>query len=141
MTEPITSFKNQYAFLSNFYPAIIKIKELEFKTVEHAYQYYKVDDPMGAQLIIAAPTPGIAKRLGNKYKRKNDWDSVKESTMLTLLFEKFKIPNLADRLIATRDAELIEGNVWGDKYWGVCFGKGENKLGKLLMYVRSELIS
>jgi predicted NAD-dependent protein-ADP-ribosyltransferase YbiA (DUF1768 family) len=35
--------------------------------------------------------------------------------------------------------ELIEGNWWGDTYWGVCNGVGENHLGKLLMKIRDYL--
>jgi predicted NAD-dependent protein-ADP-ribosyltransferase YbiA (DUF1768 family) len=42
-------------------------------------------------------------------------------------------------LIDTGDQELIEGNWWGDVIWGVCNGKGENHLGKILMEVRKEL--
>lgn len=38
-----------------------------------------------------------------------------------------------------RQRELIEGNTWGDTFWGVCRGKGENNLGKILMRLRSEL--
>ena len=34
---------------------------------------------------------------------------------------------------------LEEGNTWHDTYWGVCNGKGKNKLGKILMQVREEL--
>ena len=45
---------------------------------------------------------------------------------------------MASRLINTGDAILIEGNTWGDTYWGVCDGVGENRLGKLLMEVREE---
>lgn len=44
------------------------------------------------------------------------------------------------KLIKTGDAELIEGNWWGDKYWGMCNGEGMNKLGKILMQVRKECI-
>lgn len=36
-------------------------------------------------------------------------------------------------------AELIEGNTWGDRIWGVCDGVGENRLGKILMRVRAEM--
>ena len=51
--------------------------------------------------------------------------------------EKFRQnPKLAEMLLATEDAILIEGNTWGDKFWGVCNGVGENNLGKVLMYVR-----
>lgn len=48
-------------------------------------------------------------------------------------------PDLADKLVATKDAELIEGNTWGDRIWGVCDGIGENRLGKILMRVRAEM--
>jgi len=34
---------------------------------------------------------------------------------------------------------LIEGNTWGDTYWGVCRGRGSNNLGKLLMKIREVL--
>ena len=53
--------------------------------------------------------------------------------------QKFNNPELKEKLIATGDAELIEGNPWGDTFWGVCEGKGENHLGKILMKIRSEL--
>lgn len=36
-------------------------------------------------------------------------------------------------------AQLIEGNHWGDTYWGVCYGQGLNHLGKTLARVRAEL--
>ena len=49
-------------------------------------------------------------------------------------------PVLADKLLATGDTLLIEGNTWGDKFWGVDtrVGQGENHLGKILMKVRAE---
>lgn len=58
--------------------------------------------------------------------------------MYGLLIEKFYDPDLNAKLQETGDAELIEGNYWGDRFWGVCDGVGENHLGKLLMRVRSE---
>ena len=42
-------------------------------------------------------------------------------------------------LIQTGDSVLIEGNTWGDRVWGVCNGVGENRLGRILMKIRSEL--
>jgi hypothetical protein len=38
---------------------------------------------------------------------------------------------------------LVEGNRWGDQFWGVDLrtGLGENHLGKILMKVRDELRS
>jgi predicted NAD-dependent protein-ADP-ribosyltransferase YbiA (DUF1768 family) len=46
---------------------------------------------------------------------------------------------LRERLLATGEAELIEGNTWNDTFWGVCKGEGQNWLGKILMEVRKEL--
>ena len=47
--------------------------------------------------------------------------------------------DLKEKLLATGDAELIEGNTWNDTYWGVCRGKGKNHLGKIIMEVREAL--
>jgi len=46
---------------------------------------------------------------------------------------------LADALLSTGDEKLIEGNTWNDRYWGVCDGKGLNKLGGILERVRDNL--
>lgn len=43
------------------------------------------------------------------------------------------------KLLATRDRMLIEGNDWGDTFWGMVDGEGENNLGKILMRVREEI--
>lgn len=60
--------------------------------------------------------------------------------MRRLVWRKFTDdPYLAELLLATGDEELVEGNVWGDTFWGVCEGKGENWLGKILMDIRKEL--
>jgi hypothetical protein len=63
---------------------------------------------------------------------------VKLDVMLGLLRRKFTQLDLRRQLLATGDAELIEDNDWGDHFWGVCMGVGENHLGKLLMQVRGE---
>ena len=64
--------------------------------------------------------------------------------MYEILLVKFtKNVELKDKLIATGDAFLAEGNYWGDKFWGICPADGEpekdglNKLGELLMLVRT----
>lgn len=47
--------------------------------------------------------------------------------------------DLAQKLIATGNAYLEEGNQWGDKFWGTVNGTGENMLGKILMKERDIL--
>jgi predicted NAD-dependent protein-ADP-ribosyltransferase YbiA (DUF1768 family) len=65
---------------------------------------------------------------------------VKVDVMRDLIAQKFAVGSeLADRLLATGDQELVEGNTWGDTFWGVCDGVGENWLGRLLMERRAAL--
>lgn len=47
--------------------------------------------------------------------------------------------DLKAMLLATGDEGLIEGNWWGDTFWGECKGQGENHLGRILMKIRREL--
>lgn len=140
MKNTITSFTGEYAFLSNFYVLS------NGSTVEHAFQAAKTVDPEEKACILAASTPGNAKRLGRKVTLRPDWDIMKLDIMFSLLEMKFNFdPVLADKLINTGDAELVEGNTWHDTYWGVCTcskcgNQGNNHLGKLLMQVRDTLV-
>ena len=59
--------------------------------------------------------------------------------MHSILQAKFAVPQLRDALLATGDAELVEGNTWGDTYWGVCRGRGRNQLGQTLMRIRDDI--
>ena len=61
--------------------------------------------------------------------------------MLSGLGYKFIGTLLEPLLLATGDAELIEGNNWGDTYWGKCNGQGLNRLGILLMQIRDYIRS
>jgi ribA/ribD-fused uncharacterized protein len=142
----IDSFEGEYRFLSNFVAVgvpsgswYIRWNGLYFRTVEHAYQAAKTLDPAEQWKIQKAATPGQAKRLGRDATKREDWDDIKILVMGCLLRQKFLVPQAAEMLLATGDAELIEGNTWGDTFWGVCDGVGENNLGKLLMNIRKEI--
>lgn len=135
----IDCFDKEYAFLSNFYPSPITDGNLIFPTVEHYFQAAKTTNMEEYEAIAAAGTPGQAKRLGRKVTLRPDWEEVKDQVMLEALRKKFSIPTLREQLLATENKYLIEGNTWGDKYWGVCEGEGLNHLGTLLMRVREEL--
>ena len=70
---------------------------------------------------------------------RSDWNNIKTAVMLTLIRQKFQLPNLRKKLLATNDIYLEEGNTWGDRIWGTVNGEGENRLGKILMQVREEI--
>lgn len=137
---PISSFIGVYRFLSNFWPAIVEHEGLTYPSVEHAYQAAKSLDTNERQRIAAIVEPGDAKRAGRALPLRSDWENVKLRVMEDCVRYKFTHhPELREKLLATGDAELIEGNTWGDRFWGVCDGQGENHLGKILMRVRAEL--
>ena len=111
-------------------------QDLIFNSVEAAYQAAKCADPNDCLKFLTLDALQ-AKRFGKQIQVRADWNGMKESLMLELVMQKFLIPDLARRLLETGDAELIEGNRWGDTFWGVdvCFGCGANKLGVILMRV------
>lgn len=135
----IDSFKNEYCFLSNFYGGPVTLGWHTFRTVEHGFQAFKMTTKEDFAAIVSMRTPGMAKRAAHRRPMRKDWDQIKLDVMLALLRAKFSTPEFTRLLFSTGDAQLIEGNTWGDTYWGVCEGTGENHLGKLLMQVRTEL--
>ena len=135
----INHFDKEWAFLSNFYPQEIEFEEIIYPTNEHFFQAMKTLDINKRRAIANAPTPGLAKKMGRSVSLRPDWEDIKDDVMLEGLYRKFADDELADWLLDTGDEELVEGNWWHDRYWGVCDGVGQNKLGKLLMKVRSEI--
>ncbi len=136
----IRRFTGEYRFLSNFFPCRITYEEITYPSTEHAYQAAKCIFRKDKHRI-AELTAGEAKREGRKVELRPDWEEVKLQVMEDVLRLKFfGNKSLAAKLLATGDQELIEGNTWGDTFWGVCKGVGENHLGKLLMKVRNLLI-
>lgn len=136
----ITSFKGEYEFLSNFYTVKIEDGGLIFPTLEHAYVARKTNNEEQKLFIQTIETPGLAKKFG----RSKDidlvplWDDIKITVMKVLIAKKFKEGELLDMLLKTGSEELIEGNDWGDKFWGQSpVGNGRNELGKILMNIRN----
>ena len=141
---PILYFTGAHGFLSNFYTLSsmypVCLDGDYYRTVEHAYQAAKTLDANWRRTIAGAPTAGYAKRNGRRAPLRDGWDAMKIDVMRMLLVQKFQDAYLQERLLRTGDAQLIEGNTWGDVFWGCCGGRGENHLGRLLMEIRFDLI-
>ena len=135
MPAVIDSFRGPYAFLSNFAP-------VGATTVEHQWQAEKSLDAAVREQILAAPTPGEAKRLARRCALRPDWEEIKRERMRHWLRWTFAQEPFASALEATGEAVLIEGNAHGDRVWGCTWegGRwvGKNWLGQLLMEVRAE---
>jgi ribA/ribD-fused uncharacterized protein len=134
--KQITSFTKEYKFLSNFYPVDIIYNGIIYPSVEHAYQAQKTLDDDIREKISLLEKANEAKAYGKKIKLRDDWESKKMIIMKDLLFLKFTQDPFRNLLLETGEAQLIEGNWWGDTFWGICNGQGSNMLGVLLTYVR-----
>ena len=139
MSAVIDSFKGEHDWLSNFYNCPVHFEGLNFSNTEAAFQAAKTLNMEEREKFVGL-SPLIAKRKGRRVELRSDWEAVKIEVMREVLRCKFsQNPDLKAKLIATGDAELIEGNNWNDTFWGVCRDKGRNHLGKLLMALRAEL--
>lgn len=137
---------NPYAFLSNFYEEPVFIFGTWWPTGEHAFQAMKTLDMERRRKISNAKSPSVAKFLGRSTNTvlRPDWEAVKYDVMAAIIRAKFtQGTTLAERLLATGDAWLVEGTTWGDRVWGVAgrsvASPGRNWLGTLLMARRAEL--
>lgn len=111
-----------------------------FPTAEHLYQALKGKHDYYLEWFTDPNmSPAEAKKLGREIKKRPDWNTVKLSIMREVVLLKFRQnEDLAYQLVCTGTEELVEGNWWGDRFWGVD-EYGENHLGKILMDVRSLL--
>lgn len=137
--DDIDRFRGKHGFLSNFHRRRFRWRNHIWPTAEHAYQAAKTKEWDWMQRIKLAETPGMAKRLGRRAPLRPDWDRLRLVAMESILRAKFAGPEMRSRLLDTGNALLIEGNDWGDTFWGVCDGRGENHLGRLLMSLRRRL--
>ncbi len=138
---PIGPFTGPYRFLSNFFPVQIRLEGMSYPSVEHAFQAAKTTCPDERQRIRGCPTAAEARQMGRQVSLRSEWETIKLGVMEHLLRQKFTThAGLRQQLKATRPRPLVEENTWGDTFWGVSKGQGENHLGRLLMRIRDELI-
>ena len=136
--KEIREFKDENRFLSNFWPCQVLFEGKMYPSSENAYQAAKCVNVQD-RVMFENITPAEAKKLGKEVTVRSDWDSVKDEIMRAVILDKFsRNEELGAKLLATGDIALVEGNRWNDTYWGVdlASGKGENRLGEVLMETR-----
>lgn len=137
----ITEFENEYYFLSNFYEVSIEYDGLTYGSSEAAFQAQKCMTNE-EKLAFTKHNPDESKIAGKRVNLRSDWEEVKIRIMEEILRAKFtQHEDIAQKLINTGERDLIEGNDWGDIFWGadIHTGEGDNHLGKILMKIRGEL--
>lgn len=150
---PIGSFRGKYRWLSNFAQCVVRHGGAAYPTVEHAYQAAKFDwqhtptlglnglADQARQKIQKARTPGDAKRFARQYAEHMcpNFQDRRLGVMRDLLRQKFRQEPYRSLLQATGRRDIVEGNTWGDTFWGKSGGTGQNNLGGLIMQIRDEL--
>lgn len=135
----INDFRYGGGFLSNFYPCKVTILGHTYNSSEAAYQAQKCSNEEDRKKFETL-TASEAKKLGRQIPMVGNWDEIRAGIMHAVCRAKFyRNTDLADKLLATGDEELVEGNTWGDTFWGDCDGVGENQLGKILMKIREDM--
>ena len=142
----ITSFKDEHRFLSYFYQSPVTLDGLTYPNAEAAFQAQKCEKEEDKVKYTLFKNPVVAKRMGKKEPNlPENWRDISYGIMLDIIRAKFSLPEMKEKLLATGDAELGEGNnhhdnIWGDCTCPRCAAKlGQNRLGKILMQVREEL--
>ncbi len=144
MSNTINSFQGTYRFLSNFWSARVYLDGVWYPSTENAFQAAKTLNPTERAKFVNCSAVE-SKKLGRAVTLRLDWEDVKIDVMRKLLMQKFSSGELRQQLLETGDAFLIEGNNWGDRFWGMTYSEdvedigqmtGLNHLGKLLMEVR-----
>jgi len=142
MTIRFFSKSDSYRDFSNFAPFPIDLDGTVWPTTEHYYQAQKFEDAELQERIRQAEKPVIAKNLSRKYRTRirPDWDQVKDEVMERAVRAKVtQHAGLRALLLATGDEDIAE-TAPNDYYWGLgADGSGQNKLGRLLMRLRTEL--
>lgn len=135
----IDSFSGEYRWLSNFWLVEVFYEGIAYPSVENAYQAAKFVEPEERK-PFTYETPKVAKILGRDANLPLGWNKKKVEVMRELISQKFREgTELAEMLKRTGDVDIVEGNDWGDIFWGVCNGVGRNQLGLLLMEQRAKL--
>lgn len=134
----INEFRGDYRWLSNFAPATVLFRGVQYPSVENAYQSAKIDDTAWS-IRCQMCSPAQAKKESREIRGIHpDWDIIKMDVMFYLLVEKYNKEPYKAWLQKTGSVNIVEGNTWGDVFWGVDLktGEGQNILGRMIMNIR-----
>lgn len=135
----INKFQGETSWLSNFEICEVYYDGDKYTSTEAAFQAAKCINKAD-RIPFFEMKPSEAKKMGKIVMLRWDWEEIKDNVMYEVCRDKFtRNEYLKQKLICTKNQELIEGNSWNDTYWGVCNGRGKNKLGKILMRIREEI--
>ena len=135
-----------YGVFSNLYRRAIEFEGDIYQTSEHAYQAGKARKDEVRKWLMAAPSPALLAMAAHGlyvWDVHPDWSRTKFDRMKKVLICKFtQHADLQALLLSTGNSRLVEVATVDNsvnRLWGEVNGKGQNKLGVLLMEVREEI--
>lgn len=136
-------FTGEWELLDNFaLTPVMMPNGVLYPTTEHAFAAAKAKHDSDHDWIADMPTPGAAKAAGRSVALRDDWEQVKFDVMWQALIAKFySHKKFEDKLAATGERVIVEGNAWDDRVWGATLDsrkklRGRNALGVMLMQLR-----
>ena len=142
MTISFFSKSETYCEFSNFAPFPIELDGQSWPSSEHYYQAQKFTDLALQEKIRAVKKPVIAKKLAQTHRNeaRADWAEAKDTVMERAVRRKFEQHQSLRELLKSTGDEVLAEAAPHDYYWGVgADNTGQNRLGLLLMRIRSEL--
>lgn len=135
-----------YGAFSNLYRREVVYEGLTFQTSEHAYQAGKARKESVRDWLMAAPSPSLLAMAAHGlyvWDVNPDWTRIKFNRMKEILYAKYtQHKDLQELLLNTGNKRLVEVATVDNavnRLWGEVNGKGQNKLGELLMEVRTQI--
>ena len=138
-----------YIYFSPYTAHAIKIDNVVFPTVEHAYQCARYTDKEIIEEIRQATSPIKAWEISSRYKHLQIPEFKKEEYKLEIMEKIMRLKleqheEVQKALIGSKDLEIVKHIVTyppGDGFWDDGEdGKGLNHIGKIWMKLRSELL-
>lgn len=138
----IYGFKEEYRWLSNFatLETPIMMYGIKFYTTEQLYQACKCKR-MDQFVLFDGLTAAESKKFGRTVEMRRDWNRIRIPVMHRIQMIKYTQPKFNALLAQTSGLYIEETNDWGDVFFGVCNGVGENHLGKIIMDIRDNYLT
>ena len=120
MRKLIMEFYGKNKFLDNFYVgAPLEYDGINYLNSEAAFQAQKTRTK-DERYQFSNLSPADAKTLGRSVVLREDWEQIKDRVMYEVVLAKFsQNPDIKQQLLDTKDAQLVEGNLHRDMYWGI----------------------
>ena len=137
--DEISSFTNEYAFLSNSYNHPITYDGLTYLNAEACFWAQRVKD-VKARKKYTGLNAQKARAKAQQVIPIDDWEDKKDDIMMSILQVKFSDEKFKQLLLQTKPKRLINATTFRDPYWGTTIdGKGRNMLGHLLEKIRDQM--